>query len=339
MKKNVINIMLVLALMLFSSGMLFANGTAESKATSQEVIEISLAHANAIDQPIGRYADEFAKKVNERSNGHIHITVYPASQLGNMVDLMDNLSNGLQDMCIIDVGNLDNYKPAYAMVSLPMIINNWDQAAKILDSDQAKQMNEELAEESNMRLLGWWWNGFRNMCSKVAIHTIADFKGVKFRSPGAEVYLTMFNLLGAKPTPIPWGETYSAMQSGIVDGMETVTEALATQSFYKLGKYILLTRHIFSCNAPAISEKLWRSLSEEDRTLLRKCMDEVTAEIRTEVIDSEAGYLEQLETSGNEVVRFDDQREELLALFKPYWNEYAKAHDCKDFLDFIISCQ
>jgi len=334
--------MLLAAVVLGFAGMLFANGTTETKAAAtepQKVIEISLAHANAIDQPIGRYADEFAKKVNEESKGHIHITVYPASQLGNMVDLMDNLSNGLQDMCIIDVGNLDAYKPAYAMVSLPMIISNWDQAAKILDSDQAKQMNEELASESNMRIMGWWWNGFRNMCSKVEIRKVSDFKGVKFRSPGSEVYLTMFNLLGAKPTSIPWGETYSAMQSGIVDGMETVTEALITQSFYKLGKYILLTRHIFSCNAPAISEKLWQSLSEEDRALMQRCMDEVTAEIRAEVIASETGYIDQLENSGNVVVHFDDQRDELLSLFKPYWNEYAKKHNCQDFLDFIISCQ
>ncbi len=334
--------MLLAAVVLGFAGMLFANGTTETKAAAtepQKVIEISLAHANAIDQPIGRYADEFAKKVNEESKGHIHITVYPASQLGNMVDLMDNLSNGLQDMCIIDVGNLDAYKPAYAMVSLPMIISNWDQAAKILDSDQAKQMNEELASESNMRIMGWWWNGFRNMCSKVEIRKVSDFKGVKFRSPGSEVYLTMFNLLGAKPTSIPWGETYSAMQSGIVDGMETVTEALITQSFYKLGKYILLTRHIFSCNAPAISEKLWQSLSKEDRALMQRCMDEVTAEIRAEVIASETGYIDQLENSGNVVVHFDDQRDELLSLFKPYWNEYAKKHNCQDFLDFIISCQ
>jgi len=333
-----------MAFLVMGMGMLFANGTSESGAAGTptvapgKTIEISLGHENAIDQPIGRYSELFAKKVNEASNGRIHITVYPAGQLGNMVDLMDNVSHGLQDMCVIDVGNLDSYEPAYAMVSLPMMVDSWEQAEKVLDSDKAKAMNEELAQKSNIRILDWWWNGFRNMCSKVEIRKIADFKGVKFRSPGADMYLKMFGLLGAKPTVIPWGETYSGMQSGIVDGMETVTEALVTQSFYKLGKYILLTRHIFSCNAPVINEKLWQSLSENDRKLMQKCMDETTAELRKEVIGKESEYLGKLKTSGNEVITLADQ-DKLVDLFKPYWNEYAQKHNCADFMNFIISCK
>ena len=121
------------------------------------------------------------------------------------------------------------------------------------------------------------------------------------------------------------------MQSGIVDGMETVTEALVTQSFYKLGKYILLTRHIFSCNAPVINEKLWQSLSENDRKLMQKCMDETTAELRKEVIGKESEYLGKLKTSGNEVITLADQ-DKLVDLFKPYWNEYAQKHNCADFM-------
>jgi tripartite ATP-independent transporter DctP family solute receptor len=322
-----------------SLGLVFANGVSETKAASAEkVIEISLAHANAIDQPIGRYSDLFASMVNEKSGGHIHVTVYPAGQLGSMTDVMDNVANGLQDMSIIDIGNLDAYEPAYAMVSFPMLISSWEQATKVLDSEKSAALTEDLAANKNMRVLGWWWNGFRNMCSKVEIREIADFKGVKFRSPGADAYLTMFSLLNAKPTVIPWGETYSGMQSGIVDGMETTTEALYSQSFYTLGKYILMTRHIFSCNAPVISETLWKSLSAEDQKLIADCMDEVTRQIRAEVINDESKYINLLKESGCEIITLSDQ-DKLVDLFKPYWSEYSTKNNCTDYLNFIISCK
>ena len=321
-------------------GFIFANGEKESSNISvqKEAIEISLAHGNAIDQPIGTYSQLFANKVNEESNGRIHVTVYPAGQLGNAIDLMANVSNGLQDMSIIDIGYLNEYKPEYAMVSLPMMVNSWEQAEKVLDSDECAEMNEEIAKDSNIRIMGWWWNGFRNMCCKEEINEIADFKGKKFRSPGLDMYLKMFELLDAKPTIIAWGDTYSGLQSGLVDGMETTTEALVTQSFYKIADNIILTRHIFSCNAPIINEQLWKSLSTEDQELLITCMNEVTEELRVEVIDKENGYLDTLKTSGNNVVVLKDQ-DKLVDLFTPYWNEYAEKYDCADFMNFIISCK
>lgn len=316
----------------------FAGGTAETAAKPEvkKSIEIKLAHENSVDQPIHRYSEMFAKKVAEYSDGRIKVIVYPAGQLGNMTDLTTNVSLGLMDMCIIDNANLINYIPEYSLPSLPMMISNWDQAEKVFDSEYADTLNARLAKEHNIHILGWWWNGFRNMCSKKPINSIADFKGIKFRSPGLDNYLTMFELLGAKPTVIPWGETYSGMQTGIVDGMETTTEAIYSQSFYTLGNYIILTRHIFTANAPVIGEKLWNSLSAEDQAILQKAMDESTAALRKEVKDAEDGYLAKLREAGCKVVELKDS-DKLVAVFSPYWTEFADANDAHTFLDLIIS--
>lgn len=300
-------------------------------------IEIKLAHENAVDQPIHRYSQLFADKVNQYTEGRIHITVYPAGQLGNMTDLTTNVSLGLMDMCIIDNSNLINYIPEYSMPSLPMMITSWSQAEKVFDSKQVKGLNERMAKEHNIRILDWWWNGFRNMCSTKPIRKIADFKGVKFRSPGLDNYLTMFKLLEAKPTVIPWGDTFSSFQSGIVDGMETTTEAIYTQSFYTIGKYIIMTRHLFSSNAPVISESLWQSISEGDRALMQKAMDEVTVQLRKEVIAKEADYIKKLNSVGNVVTELSD-KDKLVDVFAPYWKEFAKKNNCMDFLNFIIEC-
>ncbi|WP_320128569.1 TRAP transporter substrate-binding protein [uncultured Sphaerochaeta sp.] len=333
MKKVVMLVMLFLCL---TMGMAYANGQVENAATTGP-IEIKLAHENAVDQPIHRYSQLFADKVNQYTEGRVHITVYPAGQLGNMTDLTTNVSLGLMDMCIIDNSNLINYIPEYSMPSLPMMITSWDQAEKVFDSDMVAKLNERMASEYNIRILDWWWNGFRNMCSSKPIYKIADFKGVKFRSPGLDNYLTMFNLLGAKPTVIPWGETFSGFQTGIVDGMETTTEAIYSQSFYTLGKYIIMTRHLFSSNAPVINEKLWESIPERDRVLMQKAMDEATSDLRKEVISSEADYIKKLNNSGNVVIELQD-KDKLVSIFTPYWNEFAKKNNCEDFLKFIIEC-
>ncbi|MHC1691774.1 MAG: TRAP transporter substrate-binding protein [Sphaerochaetaceae bacterium] len=330
MKKVVVAILFLCLVM----GTVYANGQNESVKASGP-IEIKLAHENSVDQPIHRYSQLFADKVNQYTEGRVHVTVYPAGQLGNMTDLTTNVSLGLMDMCIIDNSNLINYIPEYSMPSLPMMINSWNQAEKVFDSGKVTELNERMAAEHNIRILDWWWNGFRNMCSSKPIYKIADFKGIKFRSPGLDNYLTMFNLLGAKPTVIPWGETFSGFQTGIVDGMETTTEAIYTQSFYTLGKYIIMTRHLFSSNAPVISESLWKSIPEKDRMLMQKAMDEATAELRKEVIAAEADYIQKLNSSGNIVVTLED-KDKLVDIFTPYWNEFAKKNDCVDFLDFII---
>lgn len=328
----------VIVFMLFLASMAcFAGGASEAAAQSGP-IEIKLAHENSVDQPIHRYSQMFADKVKEYSDGRINVTVYPAGQLGNMTDLTTNVSLGIMDMCIIDNANLIDYIPAYSLPSLPMMINSYEQAEKVFDSDYAEALTERMADEYNIRILDWWWNGFRNMCCKKPIRQIADFQGVKFRSPGLDNYLEMFELLKASPTVIPWGDTYSGMQTGIVDGMETTTEAIYSQSFYNLGKYVIMTRHIFTANAPVISESLWDSLSEEDQQIIQRAMDEATAALREEVKNSEDHYIELLEEQDCEIIELSDG-DKLVDLFTPYWAEFAAQNDAEDFLDFIISCR
>lgn len=328
----------VIVFMLFLASMAcFAGGASEAAAQSGP-IEIKLAHENSVDQPIHRYSQMFADKVKEYSDGRINVTVYPAGQLGNMTDLTTNVSLGIMDMCIIDNANLIDYIPAYSLPSLPMMINSYEQAEKVFDSDYAEALTERMADEYNIRILDWWWNGFRNMCCKKPIRQIADFQGVKFRSPGLDNYLEMFELLKASPTVIPWGDTYSGMQTGIVDGMETTTEAIYSQSFYNLGKYVIMTRHIFTANAPVISESLWDSLSEEDQQIIQRAMDEATAALREEVKNSEDHYIELLEEQDCEIIELSDG-DKLVDLFTPYWAEFAAQNDADDFLDFIISCR
>ena len=328
---------MVILIVLLAAGLCFASGSGESAAQSGP-IEIKLAHENSVDQPIHRYSEMFAEKVKEYSDGRINVTVYPAGQLGNMTDLTTNVSLGIMDMCIIDNANLIDYIPAYSLPSLPMMINSYEQAEKVFDSDYAEALTERMADEYNIRILDWWWNGFRNMCRKKPIRQIADFQGVKFRSPGLDNYLEMFELLKASPTVIPWGDTYSGMQTGIVDGMETTTEAIYSQSFYNLGKYVIMTRHIFTANAPVISESLWDSLSEEDQQIIQRAMDEATAALREEVKNSEDHYIELLEEQDCEIIELSDG-DKLVDLFTPYWAEFAAQNDAEDFLDFIISCR
>ncbi|WP_295762038.1 TRAP transporter substrate-binding protein [uncultured Oscillibacter sp.] len=295
-------------------------------------ITLQLAHYNAVDQPIHLAVEEWAEMLKERSGGAVQLDIYPAASLYNQTDGQDAIIMGTLDMFMADTSVMSNDEPEYALFSLPFLIEDYDAAAQIVYGEIGREIDRRMQDNLGVVALGWTWNGFRNMCTADPITSVADCKGYKLRSPGADIYLDTFNTLGMSPNVISWSEAYTAMQSGVVDGVESVLEAFYTQGFYELGRNICLSRHMLSIIGPTINADKWDSLNEATQELLLDTWAECQAELNDTVISNESGYQQSLADAGCNITEFGD-RQELVELFTDYWTKNAEAGGYADLLE------
>jgi len=215
------------------------------------------------DNILTQNAQEFAKKVAERTKGEVEVVVYPNSQLGNERDLLEGLQLGTVEMAEVSGGVMSTFAPEAGVFSLPFIFQGWDHLDKVLKSPAADKLSEIVLKKTNVRVLGWMEQGFRvTMTVKKPIQTVKDFEGLKIRVPEDKVLIRTFQLVKAAPTVIPWGEVYTSLQTGVVEGMEATTPAIYTMKFYEVSNALAETNHQHSVVGFLISEKVFQSLSK-----------------------------------------------------------------------------
>ena len=287
----------VISLML-SLAMLLSFGLAQAaSAPVYDTVTLQLSHHNAVDQPIHEALTKWAAMLSEQSGGAITIDIYPAASRYSSGDAQDAVLMGTLDM--------------------------------------GRQIDQTMADTVGAVALGWTWNGFRNMCTTKPITSVADCKGLKIRSPGANIYLDTFNTLGMSPNVISWSEAYTAMQSGIVEGVESGLEAFYTQGFYTLGNNICLSRHMLSIIGPVINAKVWGGLSADTQKLMKDTWAVCQAELNEKVIGNEEGYRQKLADAGCNITEFEN-RDEVVALFTDYWTQAAEKANATDLLAAIM---
>lgn len=315
-----------------------ATATASGTQTEQpstpvyDTVTLKLSHHNSVDQPIHAALTKWADMLKEKSNGSITIDIYPAASLYNAADGQAAVEMGTLDMCLGDTSQMSTDVPAYALLSLPFMFDSYETADKVVYGEVGKAIDKLATESVGVVALGWTWNGFRNMCTTKPITSIEDCKNFKLRSPGADIYLDTFNLLGMSPTVVPWNEAYTSMQSNLVEGVESGLEAFYTQGFYKLGNNICLSRHMISIIGPIVNSDKWNSFSADTQQLMLDCWAECQAELNETVMAGEDSYKAKLADAGCTITEFTD-RQALTDLFTPYWTKSAETGGYTDLLN------
>lgn len=299
------------------------NGTAE--------VSISLAHNLASGGTEDQAVQYFKEKVAELSDGKIEIVVYGNGQLGNERDMIEGVQLGTVDMALNTSAYLSNLSPQFGMLDLPFLYKDYADAKEKLDGEPGEGLKELLLSEQNIRVMSYWCSGFRVMLTKSApINSLADLKGRNMRAPEVDVYVDMFKALGANPTPIPFGEVYTSMQTGVVDGVEVCPEEMYTMKFHEVGKYIAVTNHIFSTMIPIINESVFQELTKEQQDILTEAMKEAEDWEWEHFESANQEALEKMEESGVEVT-YPDQNE-LKEACTSMQSEYADKYDAHDLL-------
>ncbi len=286
-----------LAASLFAA--LGAVSTVASAATT-----LRFGHANNNGELATELFQEFADRVTQLSKGELVIKVFPAEQLGKEIDLIQQVKSGALDISAPSMAALSNLAPALEIASAPFLWTDWAQAEKVISGPAFQPIFDELAAKHNVLMLSkiWYW-GWRNLTTGTkAVNTPADLSGLKIRVPESPVWVEMIKAMGAAPTPIPFGEVYSALQMKVVDGQENPIPTIYTRKFYEVQPHLSMTRHMLQNNTVIINKRSVDKLSPELQKLM---MSEIaTLSVKNSKIqqEREASMLEDIRKTGKTAI-------------------------------------
>lgn len=224
----------------------------------------------APDDPMGQGLDKFAAEVKEATGGDVIVEVFHNSQLGDTTEMLDQARAGANVGTVTDVARLSSFVPSLAIMSAPFLFDTYEQADKFALSDAYLGWGDELAEKAGLVMLASnWYQGARHALTQKPISSPGDLSGVRMRTIGAPVWIETIRAMGAEPTPIAWGEVYSALQLGSIDAAEAQPTAIWGAKLYEVIDHVTLTGHIQLVTALAVSAKAWDELSDENKTIVR----------------------------------------------------------------------
>ena len=232
-------------------------------------LTIKFAHAGSSTHPYSVGINLLTPILEKNSGGAIKLQVFCCAQLGSERELAEGVRLGTINMTSVAAeGALPAWVPELQVFGLPFIIRDRDHIYKVLDGPVGKELESKLNAQGFV-VLGWWELGFRNMTSKdKPIRTPDDLKGLKMRVQEAKVWLGLMRALGAIPTPIPFGELYSALQQGVVDGQENPIVTITSMKFYEVQKQVGLTEHTYTALPVLASKKWWDTLKPAQRDVI-----------------------------------------------------------------------
>ncbi|MBL4813422.1 MAG: C4-dicarboxylate TRAP transporter substrate-binding protein [Rhodobacteraceae bacterium] len=260
----------------------------------------------APDDPMGQGLDKFASEVAEATGGDVIIEVFHNSQLGDTTEMIDQARAGASVGTITDVARLSSFVPSLAIMSAPFLFDTYEQADKFALSEAYLGWGEELSEEAGIVMLASnWYQGARHALTQEPVLSPADLAGVRMRTIGAPIWIETIRAMGAEPTPIAWGEVYSALQLGSIDAAEAQPTAIWGAKLYEVINHVSLTGHIQLVTALVVSTESWNELSEENQVIVRNLAVENGRYASALTIELGVIAMENVAASGVEIHEVD----------------------------------
>lgn len=237
-----------------------------SPALAQNKIVIKLAHSDSVDLTTSRkavMADTFAKEVKAKSNGKIDVQIFGAGALGGERDLVEGVKNGFIQAGLAS-GVVANFYPSAMVTDIPYLFPSNEVADQVMDGPFGQKLSEGFTAATGMHNLCFGEVGFRHFSTgKTPVHSPKDLNGLKIRVQETPVYVTEMKALGALPTPIAFPETYTALQTGVVDGQENPVPTVIFAKLYEVQKHVTLDGHNYGVDWFVMSDKFYKSLAPD----------------------------------------------------------------------------
>ena len=282
---------------------------------------IKLGHIAEVSHPYAKGADHFAKLVAEKSGGDIEVQVFPSSQLGGQKDMIEGLVYGTIDMCLTGTAVLGQFQPKISIFDLPFLFKDREHVYKSLDT-VGMELGKEL-EPRGLKLLGYMENGIRHLTNNVReVKSPADMKDLKIRVMSNKIYIETIKALGGSPTPMAFGELYSAMQQGTVDGQENPSAHIYTKRFFEVQDYASLTAHAYAPEPVLISMITWNRLSDAQKAIVQEAATEAVAWQRDLSTQQDNEYWDKIKATGKIKVTEVD-RVPFMKATMPVWQQFA----------------
>ncbi|MFA5473701.1 MAG: DctP family TRAP transporter solute-binding subunit, partial [Aminobacteriaceae bacterium] len=243
---------------------------------------IKLAHLNPqqpFDVATAAMAAVFKSMVEAESNGALLVELYPAGQLGNERETMEQVKVGVVQSYIASAGGMAAFYPLYSIVDIPFAVPNYDVAWKVFDGPFGDHLAAEIEKKAGFKVLGYGEAGgfFQLSNSRHPIKTVEDMKGLKMRTMTLPSHQNLMKAFGAAATPVAWAEVYTALQTGVVDGQHNPIPIVLTGKLFEVQKYLTITNHLYSTYCWVMNKQFHEGLSDIEKAI-------VTSAARTAIV-------------------------------------------------------
>ena len=303
MKKFCIT-MLILFVLLASQ--VFATGGSEASSAKNTVTKTIKVTTKFVDnEQTAKSLVKVCDAINARSGGSLNLQLYTGGTFPIGKDGMELVTSGADVILVDGVNFLGDYIPDYNAVTGPFLYTSFDEYLAMTKSDLVKNLNSQALEKGIQVLSLDWVFGFRSVMLNKPVKTPADMKGIKIRVPTSQLYTYTMEAMGASPVAMPYPDTYSAIQQGVINGVEgSIMTYWGTKQYENVKEYSL-TRHLLGVSSVCISKTCWDSLTDEQRTIISEEFDKGTQENLQETVKLEAEYMKNLIDAGVHVHEVD----------------------------------
>jgi tripartite ATP-independent transporter DctP family solute receptor len=318
--------------MLVAGAMVFAQGGSEKEgaapAATQKQMVLRYAENQPQDYPTTKAAYDFAKMVEEKTNGRIKIEVYYGAQLGDEKAVIEQMQFGAIDFTRVSLSPLSEFNKKLNVLQLPYLYKDADQMWKVLDGKIGADFLS-CVSDNNLIGLSWFDAGARNFYDSVRpITKLSDMKGLKIRVQESQLMMGMVKALGANATPMAYGEVYSSLQTGVIDGAENNWPSYESTSHYEVAKYYVLDEHTRVPEMQMISKITWDKLSKEDQAIIRECAQLSAQNERKYWAETEKSAEAKVKAGGSVVTQLEPgEKEKFQEAMKPLYSEFGKGYE------------
>ena len=276
----------------------------QALAADDYKLTLKLSHVFSPAEQLTKSMDAAAAAILEKTDGAITIQTFPQAQLPAYKEGVEHVVRGAKFISVEDPSFIGDYVPDFKALYAPMLYRSFDEYVKLTQTQLVADMKAQ-AEEKGIKILALHYiYGFRNLITQKVIKTPDDLKGMKIRTPGSKSYIDTLTAMGAVATPLPWGETLSAVQQGVVDGLEgSEFTNIGTKVYEGPTKNVANTRHILGTCGVYISPKVWAEIPEKYQKIIQEEFSKEEHNMVELLKSQHGGVVKELESYG---VKFNE---------------------------------
>lgn len=282
---------------------------AAAHAQSKAKYTARIGHLESPQQPRHQALMKVVELVRARTNGEVEMQIFPSSQLGNARQMIEATQLGTNEGTVMPAAFLGGFNPAVSILDIPYLLPSDRAAAQRLRGGPFGQAILDSFSSRGFVALTLWPNGRKSLTSNKPLDSIEAMKGQKFRVMDSKILIEQFAAVNASAVAIQFGELYTALQTGVVDGEENPLDTISTMKFHEVQKYLVVTEHGVMEDVVLFNPGWWNKLPAGHRDVIKKVFDEVRPELEKNKDAAQQAALDVIRAAGKTQIRVADEKE------------------------------
>lgn len=291
--------------------------TFSTALTAHAAMTIKLAHPNVPATPMGQAYELFKEDLEKRSNGFFKVQIFDSSKYGNFDAVVQGISMGVLQMGSDGIGNFSVFNDELMIFDMPYLFPSYEKCDLVEDGPIGQELAKSL-EKNGIIGLGYIDIGYKHIFSSRPVRTLEDAKDLKIRSTHSKAHIAVLQALGMNPTPIAWGEVYTTLQQGTVDGIDIDLNLGYFNKFHEITKYVTLTGTVYTPHLVLFSKRTWEKLTPEQQGWVMESFKVMQAFERKTNRENEEKIIAKMKELGVEVIELTPEE-------KARWVEATKS--------------